>query len=244
MHEIIGRREAELAGFVQDLESLGDFGRSDLRLLRADYAGLIRSCRDAIAAYERGDLEAARRSQRQVKDSKIERRWRQRCGARGRQAESWPPEKWVFEMETQRLDARTEAQAPRCVAARRQAASAWASYAQAIVPAADEGRLVELEDQAYAADAEVRAASAIWTLYVEVYFRAASPKVQSPQLSEKLQSLEQWRESIQAICRDRAEIERRQRQWDRTRERLNREIAEAYQQAWNDAERRTSRRTR
>ena len=241
VEDMLRRREGELTGLVRDLEDLGDFGNSAARRAQEDYGRLFQTCREAIAAYRRGDTETARRRRQEAEQTKLDRLWRRRYDARSGQAQSWPPEPWVFELETQKGDARTKAHAPQWVAARRQASLAWAQLAEAIVPGADEDRLVGLEDKAYASDAEARAAAAIWTLYVEVYYRTANSKVQSPELTAKLQTVDRWRESIQAIRRDRAEVERRQREWDRTRERLNREIAEAYEQAWKDAARRPDR---
>jgi hypothetical protein len=241
VEDVLRRHEEELAGLTHELETLGDFGKSDARLAQEDYGRLFQTGREAIAAYRRGDAEMARLRRQETEQSRLNRLWRRRYEARDRQAQSWPPEQWVFDLETQKGDARTKAHAPRYVAVRRQASLAWARLAEAIAPGAEEGRLIELENKAYAAEAEVRAAAAIWVLYVEVYYRTANPKVQSPELAAKLQTVERWRESIQAIHRDRAEVERRQREWDRTRERLNQEIAEAYEQAWKEADRRAAR---
>jgi hypothetical protein len=223
-----GWRQKTGQSFLADFQEFGDFTKSDLLLVAAEFQAFAAAFQKAIDAYPKGDVEAARALTKEADKTKESRDWRKRLLARREQAEAWPSEKWAEEMQTKWGGARTHAFGAEWVASRRRASSAWGRYAESIAPGVEHEKQLALEDAAHLAEAEVRATEERWRIRQTLDDRLWDKTVTSPELEAKIREFEKFGDKTLEIMRQRAEGDRLWREWQRERVQAERELEETF----------------
>jgi hypothetical protein len=236
-------RQGELKWLSSDLDGLGDFGRADLVLLRQDFARSAASWQTVAETYQRGEAERAKELQREAEAFQPTTHWRTRIEARHRQADLWPADDWVMQLTARWRGPMQRGWAPKFIEARRRASTAWARAAEAVTQDADPRKLTELEDAAWNAEFDARAAEAVFNSNEDKDRVLHDPKISSEDLERKLAEITALETERLEFARAQAETERKRRDWERRRKAANKSLAAAYETAAKEfeAERRKKR---
>lgn len=221
-------RKESVQRIENEFQTHSDFIKGDLAEFASECQLLSASYQKAIDAYRKGDAETGRTQARETERSKESRDWRKRFDGRRQQAENWPSEKWAEEMQTRAGGARARSFAPEWVQAKRRAAAAWARYAESIAPGVEREKQLALEDAAYMAEAEVKAAEERWRVRQIVDATLWDKRVASEELDRKIQEFEALGDKAAEVTKQRAEGERKFREWQRERSRREKELEETF----------------
>jgi hypothetical protein len=228
LKERIHLRRESLQRIANDFQPNGDFIKGDLELLAAEYQTLTDACQRAIDAYRKGDAETGRALAKETEKTKESRDWRKRLDGRRQQAENWPSEKWAEEMQTRAGGARSRGFAPEWVQAKRRASAAWARYAESIAPGVEREKQIALEDAAYMAEAEVKAAEERWRVRHMIDVALWDKRVTSEELDRKVREFEALGDKASEVMKQRAESDQQYRVWQRERSRAEKELEETF----------------
>jgi hypothetical protein len=232
----ISWKTEELRWLAQDFESLGDWGRSDYRILTNDYARIVSEWEIILRRLRAGDSEQAR-SLREADKPRPDREWKKRAEARRRQADLWPGEQWVNEVERMWGRTRAQAYAPQWIVARQKASMAWGRLAEAIGPGGTPETHFRLEESAHEAEATVKLTETIWRMKAAQDQVLADPKGNSPAVLALVKEMEGMEKELVEISRERLRIEKQQRDWDRRRKLKEEAMTRAHQQAAEERQR-------
>ncbi len=242
LQERMGWRQKTQQAFTTDFQESGDFSKSDLRLVTAEYQGFIDGFQKAIDAYRQGEAEAARTLVRDAEKARESRDWGKRLQARREQFQNWPSEKWAEEMQAKWGGARTKAFGAEWVQSKRRASAAWGRYAESIGPGVGREQQLALEDAAHLAEAEVRSTEERWRIRQTLDDRLWDKTVTSEELEKKIREFEKLGDRTTDMMKQRADGERLWREWQRERAQAERDLEATFRAAWEQQENRQPRR--
>lgn len=231
LNDRIKTRQSGTQSLTGDFQPLGDWTRSDLKMLADESKQLIEKYQKAIEAWQKDDATTARRLVTETEPARDLRDWRRRLEARREQSQNWRGEKWAEEVQTKWGRDRARAYGAEWVAAARRASLAWGRYAESIAPGVAREKQHELEDAAQLAEAEIHAVEEKWRIRQTIDDRLWDKTITSPELEKRIRELEQLGERASEIMRKRAEADRQLREWQRERTRLERELEQAFSAA-------------
>ena len=207
-------------------ERLGDWGKSDIRILTNDYARTAETWQKVKELYEAGKAEEAASLKASAKSM---RDWQRRFEARLKQSEIWPTEHWAEEALKHWSGPQARAFAPKYIEAKQNASMAWGRFADSIAPDVKADERIKLEDAAYAAESETKIAQVVWKM--REFEDGHSAKNTSPDLAEKAKKLRRLESELTDIAKERLRVEQRQREWERRRKSEEEEFTRIYEKA-------------
>src|SRR4051794_5241476 len=228
----IGSKKEELRWVAMDFERIGDWGKSDLRILTNDYARVFSTWEKIGELYQAGRSQEALDLKATAKPS---RDWRRRFEARLKQSELWPTEHWAGDLQNSWRGRQSRAFSPKWVEAKQNASMAWGRFADSIAPEVKPEERNKLEDAAYEAEAHAKAAEIIWGMR-EFEDKHELPAA-SPTLASKAKELRALEEELTRITQERLRADQRQRDWDRHRKQQQDEFTRIYQQTLEQSRR-------
>jgi hypothetical protein len=224
--DTIGKRKEELRWVLLDFERLGDWGKSDIRILTNDYARTVETWQKVKELYEAGKADEAASLKTSAKSM---RDWRRRFEARLKQSEFWPAEHWAEEALKHWSGPEARAFAPKYIEAKQNASMAWGRFADSIAPDAKIDERIKLEDAAYAAESEAKIAQVVWTM--REFEDGHRAKTASADLAERAKQMRRLESELTDIAGERLRVEQRQREWERHRKSEEEEFTRIYQKA-------------
>jgi hypothetical protein len=188
------------------------------------------------AAYEAGREDEVKRLRDEAKSTeRVRLVWRDRIADyRKRQFDAAPSEQW-FQEYSRWLGTETMPELSAWAEARKAASEAWGRVAEAAVPGADAGALVELKEHAYTADAEREMAEWRYNWARERAQMWPDRKVTSPELVKRLEELRAAQERRLAVRRAEIEQDRKAREAERAMKAAEAEFRKAQEAAQREA---------
>ena len=223
----LGWKHNELRELANDFAHYKDFTRSDLIQATNAYAPIFAAWEKVIAAYRKGEVTEARALRKETELAKTAIDWKERLYRRKAQAEAWIEEEWAKQIETEggRL---ARSFASNFVNAKRRASMSWGRVADAMVPGAERQKIIELNDQAHAAESEVRLMESLWHSKRNVDGMLWDAKLTSPEMISVLETITKLENEEIALNKDTVEMERRRRDIERRHKQAEKELAKAF----------------